>query len=91
MNKKETLLTEEENSDIYVLSSSKDFLIQPKTVGLHVSITLALRSMQESGIKLSAVHKYMLEEGHHALLSENKIWNPENLVKKKKSNLNTRH
>lgn len=36
-------------------SSSKGFLIHPETLGLHVSFTLVLKSLQESGIKLSAV------------------------------------
>lgn len=60
MNKKETLLIgREENREIYVsfwVSNSKGFLTHPKTVGFHVSFTLVLKSLQESGIKLSAVH-----------------------------------
>ncbi|KAF4794753.1 Cyclin-A1 [Turdus rufiventris] len=61
MDKEETLLTgEEENSDImscFGVASSKGFLIHPKTVGFHVSFTLVLRSLQESGTDVGAMHR----------------------------------
>lgn len=64
MNNKETVIIEVNIESTFIscfdISALEGSLICPKTVGSYVSITLVLRSMQESGTKLSAV----LEKDH---------------------------
>lgn len=68
MDNKETVSTGEgEIREIYVLLWCiwlQGFLNCSKAVGSHVSITLVMRSMQESVIKQSAVHNYVLEKDY---------------------------